>query len=127
MTKTEQLKEMEQFSVTAVVTAFPDDIDNKLMYQINRVMQHGAHMLGVMSPESYADHCTRARLAKLEIRDKMDYYREGESLPYTLFEYLVAMVKMPETNRVLDPFPEHTGGAVKRACEKLNIECVELT
>jgi hypothetical protein len=125
--KIEAMKAMEQFSITAVVTVFPDDIKKGVMYQLYRVLQRGGHMLGVMDPLDYADHCVDARMSKFEIRDKMDYYRNGDQLPADLFDYLVTMVKMPEVNCVLDPFPELTGGKVKEACEKLGIECVELT
>jgi len=124
--KIEAMKSIEQFSITAVVTVFPEDLKKGIMYQLYRVMERGGHMLGVMNPLCYADQCMDARLSKFEIRDKIDYYRMSDALPYSLFEYLVTMVKMPEVNCVLDPFPELTGGKVKEACDKLGIKCVEL-
>jgi hypothetical protein len=124
--KIEELKAMEQFEFTAIVTIFPEELPKGVMYQLSRVLQRGGHMLGVMSTSSYAGHCIQARTSKFEIRDKIDYYRSGDELPQSLIDYLVTMVKMPQVNKVLDPFPEITEGKVKKACDELGIECVEL-
>lgn len=124
--KIDKLKLMEDRSVTAIVTVFPKEQDEKLTKELFRVLQNGGHLLGATDMVGYTDHCVNVRKSSFEIRDKIDYYSSEAKAPDSLFEYLVTMVKMPELNCILDPFPELTKGKVKKACKQLGIECIEL-
>jgi hypothetical protein len=122
----EKLKKFSDNSFTAVVTVLPRSLDENVSKEIYRTIKSGGHVFGISSTEDYADNAIQLRCSDFEVRDKIDYYKEGDDIPQSLYDYLVTMLKMPEVNLVLDPFPELTGGKVKQACDNLGIECVEL-
>ena len=73
---------------------------------IMRVLRPGAFILAISDVKDLALHGMMLRMAKAEIRDKIDYHTAGpEALDYLDFrQYMVRLVSPPRDGIIFDPF-----------------------